>query len=91
MAKYEVKFLDHFEDGSFIECESVSFSDLNHAEEHINYEGMVHITSRSWDGSATICLDKSTLKKFIDELITKMNEIDEEMFTELVKKEVNNG
>ena len=87
MAKYEVKFLDRFEDGAFIKCESISFSDLNHAEENVNYEGMVHITSKSFDENNTICLDKSTLKKFIDELITKMNEIDDEMFTELVKTE----
>ena len=77
MAKYELKFLDHFEDGSFIKCENVSFSDLNHAEEHINYEDMIHITSKSWDGYVNICLDKSTAIKFAKTLRTEINKMED--------------
>lgn len=78
MAKYELKFLDYFQEGSFIKCENISFSDLNNVEDHTNYEDMIHITSRAYDGSyTTIMIDKSTAIKFAKTLRTEINKMED--------------
>jgi hypothetical protein len=78
MAKYDLKFLDYFQEGLFIKCENVSFSDLDCVEEHINYQDMIHITLNGLNGIVTtICLDKSTAIKFAKTLRTEINKMED--------------
>ena len=78
MAKYDLKFLDYFEEGSFIQCENVSFSKFNNVEEHIIYKDMIHITSEDSNGVCNIIsLDKSTAIKFAKTLRTEINKMEE--------------
>lgn len=76
MAKYELKFLDRFEDGSFIKCENVSMSEFNHTNEDGNYEDIILIKANSFEGNANIGLDKSTAIKFAKALRTEINKME---------------
>ena len=69
MAKYELKFVDHFQDGAFIKCENLSFSDLNE-------EDVILIRSKTSEGDTHICLDKSTAIKFAKTLRTEINKME---------------
>ena len=78
MAKYDLKFLDYFEEGAFIKCENVSFSELNYIYGHIDYQDMIHITSEDSNGVCNIIsLDKSTAIKFAKTLRTEINKMEE--------------
>jgi len=68
MAKFELKFIDYFNQNGFIKCEFTDYEDG---------EDFIMISGECEDGTFDIFLDKSTAIKFAKTLRTEINKITE--------------